>query len=122
MSRRSAHDPPQAVRVWGEAGVTVSITEQPPQFVRVLFGHERIAPDDSPATLKRYRKLIDEFNEAVVAEQIEKYKAVALATQANEVTHGTTARGRARRKAEEPAPRGTARERARRRASSGTTA
>jgi hypothetical protein len=104
--------------------VTIAITEQPPQFVRVLFGHERIAPDDSPATLKRYRKLIDEFNEAVVAEQIEKYRAVALATQAAEVEQGTTARGRARRKAQDgpPPATSTARERARKRASSTTRA
>lgn len=62
---------PQAVRVWGECGVTVQISENPSIFIKATFGHERVAPDDSLATLKRTRKLIDEFNQQVVEEQVE---------------------------------------------------
>lgn len=72
------------MRVWGEAGVTVAITENPPQFVKVLFGHERIAPNDDAETIKRYTALIDAYNEEIVEKQVEKYKRLALAVSEDE--------------------------------------
>lgn len=80
-TRRVKGDPAGSVRVWGEAGVTISITDSPPQFVKVLFGHERIAPDDSLATLTRVTALIDEYNETVVEKQAKKYARLVRALQ-----------------------------------------
>lgn len=70
--------------MWGEVGVTVAITENPPQYVKVMFGHERIAPNDDATTLRRTRALVDEYNQEVVEEQVEKYKRLALAASAVE--------------------------------------
>lgn len=63
---------PKSVRVWGEAGITLAVTSDPPQFVRVSFGHERIAPDDSEATIKRYEKMVNDYNEDVVERRARK--------------------------------------------------
>jgi hypothetical protein len=64
--------------------VTVAITENPPQYVKVMFGHERIAPNDDATTLKRVTALVDEYNQEVVEKQVQKYKRLALAASATE--------------------------------------
>jgi hypothetical protein len=73
-TRRSAADEPKAVRVWGEAGITIAVTDDPPQFVKFVFGHERIAPDDREATLKKVEERINTFNEEVVERRAKKYR------------------------------------------------
>lgn len=73
-THRSALDDPKAVRVWGEAGITVAITDDPPQFVKVLFGHERIAPNGSQTTLDKYEKLVNDYNEEVVERRAKRYR------------------------------------------------
>lgn len=83
-SARSAEPLPDgSVRVWGEVGITVAITSDPPQYVKVTFGHERIAPDSKPATLRRYEKDIDEYNEMVVDRQAKKYARMVRAMGAD---------------------------------------
>lgn len=83
----------KSVRVWGEVGLTVAITEDPPQYVKVLFGHERIAPNDDETTIKRYTRMVDSYNEAEVERQVEKYKRLALAVSGGEVQPTSSHRG-----------------------------
>lgn len=66
--------PPKSVRVWAEVGVTVAVSEDPPQFVKFLFGHERIAPNDKPDTIERYERLCYEACESVVEKRVRKIK------------------------------------------------
>lgn len=75
-----AKDPSGAVRVWGEVGLTLPVGENM-AYVKVMFGHERIAPDSSQATLRATRDLIDEFNQEVVEKQVEKYTRLAKAVE-----------------------------------------
>lgn len=73
-ARSTTGKKPKAVRVWGEVSVTVAVTDDPPQYVKATFGHERIAPDDKVATLDRYQDKIDTYNEKQVEKQIKKYR------------------------------------------------
>lgn len=59
------------VRVWGEVSATVSVTDQPPQFVKVTVGHERIAQRGSDAEIRRVEKEIYELNEELLAVRVE---------------------------------------------------
>jgi hypothetical protein len=67
------------VRVWGEVSITIAITDDPPQFVKVTFGHERISPSDTLADLQRTERTINEFNERTVNRRAEHYKRLAKA-------------------------------------------
>src|SRR6478735_2538606 len=60
------------VRVWSEVGLTVPVGDTT-AHIRFLFGHERIAKNDTQEEIKRTEKLIDEFNEAVVEAKVRKY-------------------------------------------------
>lgn len=62
---------PKSVRVWQEIGLTINVTEDPPQFVRITFGHERISPDDSEASLKQTERKIHDFNEEILEKRVE---------------------------------------------------
>ena len=64
----------KAVRVWGEAGITVAVSGDPPQFLKVMFGHERIAPSDSKVVLDKYEKLVNDYNEEVVERRAKRYR------------------------------------------------
>lgn len=55
--------PDGTVRVWSEMGMTVQITDDPPQYVKFSVGHERLAPDASEETLDKYAAVVDEYNE-----------------------------------------------------------
>lgn len=73
-SRSTTGKKPRAVRVWGEASVTIAVTDDPPQFVKATFGHERIAPDDKEATIDRYQEKVDRYNERQIEKQVKKYR------------------------------------------------
>jgi hypothetical protein len=67
--------------VWSEASVTVCVTEEPPQFVKFTTGHERIAPNDKPATIRRVERLVYEQCEAIVDERVRRLAAIVQAAQ-----------------------------------------
>jgi len=56
----------RAVRIYVEAGITMAVTDDPPQFVRFSFGQERIVPNDDEETLARYERIAYEACEAIV--------------------------------------------------------
>ena len=58
------------VRVWSECGVTVAVSSDPPQFIRFTTGHERIAPDDDPATIRRVERQIYAACEKIVDRRV----------------------------------------------------
>lgn len=62
------------VRVWSEASVTVAITQDPPQFAKFTHGFERMAPDDSPATLKKVEREIFVECERIIDIRIKKLR------------------------------------------------
>jgi predicted RNA-binding protein with PIN domain len=52
--------------VWGEASITVAVTDDPPQFVKVTFGHERLASNDSEQEILKTERQIHATNSKVV--------------------------------------------------------
>lgn len=64
----------RSVRVWGSVGITVCINEDTREFVKLEIGHERIAPDDKPETLKKYEAKINAFNERAVNRRMKALK------------------------------------------------
>ena len=87
-TRRAATDLPKAVRVWGEVGVTLAVTQEPPQFIRYSFGHERIAPNDSAETLARYETLVFETcNEAVEKRSRQLHRLIRTVNSDDESLH-----------------------------------
>lgn len=78
VAARDSHRSPTprtgSVRVWGECSLTLAITDDPPQFLKVTFGHERLAKNDTQAEIRKTAALIDEFNEAEIARRIEQYR------------------------------------------------
>jgi hypothetical protein len=56
--------------VWGEVCITVAITEDPPQFVKVTFGHERMSKDDD-VSIRNTERRIHRMNEEVVSRRSE---------------------------------------------------
>lgn len=58
-------------RIWAEAGVTVAVTDSPPQFVRFSFGMERTARGRSKDAIVREEELLFEFVTEVVASRVE---------------------------------------------------
>ena len=81
-AKRAESDGSEQVRVWAEAGVTLAVTSDPPQFVRLTYGHERIAPDSSEATLKEYEKKVFDHCEAVVQRRAKRLVKLVRRTQA----------------------------------------
>lgn len=102
-SRRHMLQEDGSVRVWSSVGITVAITDDPPQFLKLEFGHERIAKNDTTNELRRVARLIDEFNEAEIEKRVDQYSRLI---KRHEVEVGET----------DPEPRrGSVKERARRR-------
>jgi hypothetical protein len=60
----------RAVRIYVEAGITMAVTDDPPQFVRFTFGQERIVPNDSEETIARYERIAYEACEAIVDRRV----------------------------------------------------
>ena len=67
------------VRVWGEVSLTIAISDQPPQFIKVTFGHERWAKNDTQEQIKRTERLIHEYNEEVVSKRADQLKRLVEA-------------------------------------------
>ena len=70
-SRASSSGP---VRVWSEASVTVAITQDPPQFAKFTHGFERMAPNDSPAAVKKVEAEIFAECERIIDLRIKKLR------------------------------------------------
>lgn len=62
-----------SVRVWSEVGVTIAVSDDPPQFLRYTFGHERLAKNSTQEEIRKTARLVDEFNEAELDRRIGKY-------------------------------------------------
>ncbi len=80
------------VRVWTECGVTVAVTDDPPQFIRFLTGAERVAPDSSQATRERVEAELYAELEATVEKRVR--KMVRLVKAANTTSPVTKRRRR----------------------------
>jgi hypothetical protein len=74
----------RAVRIYVEAGITMAVTDDPPQFVRFTFGQERIAPDDSEETVARYERIAYEACEAVVERRVRRLARLIRRVQSEE--------------------------------------
>lgn len=70
MTDRSSSRPADRPRVWAEAGATIAVTDQPPQFVRFSFGAEHSAPSGSKKDLKKAEERLYAFCEEVVEERL----------------------------------------------------
>ncbi len=101
-SSRIVRDPDaKQVRIYSEVGMTLPIGDTT-AHIRFTFGHERIAKNDTQAEIRRTEKLIDEFNEKVVQEKVQKYTRLIVAWQGEaEADETEGVRARARRKAKE---------------------
>ena len=55
----------KTVRVWGEVSLTLAVSQDPPQFIKVTFGHERMCADNDEA-ITRMERVIHRKNEEVV--------------------------------------------------------
>lgn len=79
-----------SVRVWSEVGVTIAVSDDPPQFLRYTFGHERIAKNSTQEEIRKTARLVDEFNEAELERRIDKFarllRAESVATDEDEET------------------------------------
>lgn len=62
------------VRVWSEASVTVSVTDDPPQFIKFTHGFEAMSPSDSDEDLRRTERRIYETCEKIVDMRVRKLK------------------------------------------------
>lgn len=73
-----------SVRVWSEVGVTIAVTDEPPQFLRFTFGHERIAKSSSQADVVKAEALVDEFNEKILDKRLKKYRRMFRSSDVSE--------------------------------------
>lgn len=89
-----------SVRVWSEVGVTIAVTDDPPQFLRFTFGHERIAKNGTQEEIRKTATLVDEFNEKELDKRLKKYRRLFRATETVEVSEQPTARERAKARLE----------------------
>lgn len=69
-------------RVYVEAGVTVSVTDEPPQFVRYTFGMEVTAPDGSAESLEKIEEETYEKVERIVDRRVRKLARLVKARSA----------------------------------------
>lgn len=90
-----------SVRVWSSVGVTISVTDDPPQFLRFEFGHERIAKNGTQEEIRKTATLIDEFNEKELDKRLKKYRRLFRSSEAVEPSEAaSTPRERARARIE----------------------
>lgn len=64
----------RSVRVWGEVSITVAVTDDPPQFIKVTHGHERISKSDSEQDILRTEAQIHATASKVVERRAEELK------------------------------------------------
>ena len=65
-----------AVRVGEELGVTLQVTDEPRQFIRCSFWHERESPTSSPADLEATAAAVHEYTSKVLQERIDELTAM----------------------------------------------
>lgn len=68
--------------MWGEASITIAVTENPPQFVKVAFGHERTCRETEEA-ISRTERLIDKMNKEVVERRASELQRLIKRVAAN---------------------------------------
>jgi hypothetical protein len=62
------------VRVWSECSVTISVSSDPPQFVKFSHGFEKMCPSSSTRAIKRTEAEIFAVCEEVVDRRVRKLK------------------------------------------------
>lgn len=60
------------VRVWSEASITVSVTSEPPQFIKFTHGFEMMSPSDTQEDIKRTEARIFKTCEEIVDKRARK--------------------------------------------------
>lgn len=81
----------KTVRVWGLASITMPVGDM--GFVKVEFGHERLAKSDTQAELERVEVLVHEFNVKMVEKRV---RELVRLKKAVEVQESRPARRRAK--------------------------
>ena len=71
-----------SLRVWAEVGITIALTNDPPQFLRTLVGHERMTQGSSLKALKSAVADVQEFNEQWLQKHVKKARRIALSSMA----------------------------------------
>jgi hypothetical protein len=74
---RSRQDSNGAIRVWSEVSVTLAVTDDPPQFVKVTIGRETMCADN-PVAAKRAEQGLYEWVEERVATRSEQLVASVM--------------------------------------------
>lgn len=77
---KSSSRPRRRPMVWSEAGVTIAVTDSPPQFVRFSFGAEMQARGSSKKDLDEAEAKLFAYCEGVVAERSEELAEMVLET------------------------------------------
>lgn len=70
-ARRSAAGT-KSVRVYVECGITLAVTEDPPQYIKYTVGAEKIAPNDTLETIQRTERQLYDQLEQIVEQRITK--------------------------------------------------
>ena len=65
------------IRVWSEVSVTLAVTDDPPQFVKVTIGRETMCADDK-ASAKRAEQELYEWCEERVGTRVEQLVATVM--------------------------------------------
>lgn len=60
------------VRVYVEAGVTLCVSEDPPQYLKYTFGQERLAASDDAKSIAKAEALAFESCEAMIEKRTKK--------------------------------------------------
>lgn len=83
--RRGSADPAKAVRVWGLASITMPVgAASPTGYVKVEFGHERLAKNDTQAELDRVEELVHEHNVRIVEKRLREFIRLKKAIEVQE--------------------------------------
>lgn len=71
-ARRRSSETGEPVRVWSECSVTISVSSDPPQFIKFTHGFEKMAPNSSKAAISRTENDIFEQCERVVDRRVKR--------------------------------------------------
>lgn len=87
----------RSVRVYSEIGITVAITDDPPQFAKVTVGHERMARNDTDEEIERAEARAYKVNEKIVERRLRQMVRLARGVEQQEDTR-TARSSRSRRR------------------------
>lgn len=59
-----------SVRVYVECGVTIAVTDDPPQYVKVTIGQERIAANGTNEAVERAERMAYQSCEALIEKRV----------------------------------------------------